>query len=227
MDQFEHLTTIIALTVGVGWASGINLYALIAMLGLMSNFGSLQLPAELQIVSDPFVLVVAIIMYCVEFFTDKVPGIDTGWDSIHTFIRIPAGAILAATAVGDVGPAAELAAAMAGGTLAAGSHMVKAGSRVMINSSPEPFSNWIASITEDIVVIAGIWAALYNPELFLIAILIFILLSIWLIPKLWRGIRRIFGWIFGSRSTEDEREMTAEKYRPQRVVKPNPLREHH
>ena len=127
----------IALTMGVAWASGINLYAAILMLGVMGTTGNLALPADLEILSDPMVIGAAAFMYIVEFFTDKVPGVDTGWDSISTFIRIPAGAVLAAGAIGDVGPAAQLAAAIAGGTLTAGTHATKAGTRVMINTSPE------------------------------------------------------------------------------------------
>jgi hypothetical protein len=134
-------------------------------------------------------------MYCVEFFADKIPGVDTGWDGLSTFIRIPAGAILAAGAIGDVGPAAHLAAAIAGGTLATGSHITKASSRILINTSPEPFSNWLASVGEDVAVIAGLWTALYNPALFLVLLVLFILLMIWLLPKLWRHIRRVGGFI--------------------------------
>jgi hypothetical protein len=132
-------------------------------------------------------------MYCVEFFTDKVPGVDTGWDGLSTFIRIPAGAILAAGAIGDVSQPAQLAAAIAGGTLATGSHATKAGSRVLINASPEPFSNWLASIGEDVAVIMGLWTALYNPVLFIVLMVVFILLMIWLLPKIWRGIKKVFG----------------------------------
>lgn len=193
MEQLDNITALIALTMGVGWASGINLYATVAMLGVMSNMGHISLPSELQIVADPLVMFAAMAMYAVEFCADKVPGVDTGWDGLHTFIRIPAGAALAASAVGDISPAVELAAALTGGSLAASSHAVKAGSRVLINTSPEPFSNWTASITEDIAVLTGIWAALYHPELFLIALVVFVGLSIWLLPKLWRGIKRVFG----------------------------------
>jgi len=185
----------IALTMGVAWASGINLYAAILMLGVMGATGNMVLPAELQILSDPMVLAAAGFMYFVEFFTDKVPGIDSGWDSISTFIRIPAGAILAAGAIGDVGPAAQLAAGIAGGTLTAGTHATKAGSRILINTSPEPVSNWFASVGEDVAVILGLWTALYHPVLFIVLLILFILFMIWALPKLWRGIRKLFGFI--------------------------------
>ncbi len=189
------ITQTIALTMGVAWASGINLYAAILMLGYLGMTGNIDLPPDLQILTDPMVMLAAGLMYCVEFFTDKIPGVDTGWDGLSTFIRIPAGAVLAAGAVGDVGPAAELAAAIAGGALATGSHITKAGTRVLINTSPEPFTNWFASVGEDVAVIAGLWTALYNPVLFIVLLVLFILLMIWLLPKIWRGIKKVFAWI--------------------------------
>lgn len=185
----------IALTMGVAWASGINLYAAILMLGVMGVTGNLALPPDLEILSDPMVIGAAAFMYFVEFFTDKVPGVDTGWDTISTFIRIPAGAVLAAGAIGDVGPAAQLAAAIAGGTLTAGTHATKAGTRVMINTSPEPVSNWFASVGEDVAVILGLWTALAHPVLFIVLLVLFILFMIWALPKLWRGIKAAFGFL--------------------------------
>jgi len=185
----------LALTMGVAWASGINLYAAILMLGVMGATGNLALPADLQILSNPMVMMAAGFMYFVEFFVDKIPGVDTGWDGISTFIRIPAGAVLAAGAIGDVGPAAQLAAAIAGGTLTAGTHATKAGTRVLINTSPEPVSNWFASVGEDVVVILGLWTALQHPLLFIVLLVLFILFMIWALPKLWRGIKKIFGFL--------------------------------
>ena len=183
---------IIALSMGAAWASGINLYATIVMLGYMGITGNIELPPGLQILSDPMVMGASGLMYCVEFFADKIPGVDSSWDTLHTFIRIPAGAMLAASAVGDVTPAIELSAALLGGTLAAGSHTTKAGSRLLINTSPEPFSNWTASISEDLLVIGGLWAALNHPVFFIIGLIIFIMLMIWLLPRLWRLIKHIF-----------------------------------
>lgn len=183
---------IIALSMGAAWASGINLYATIVMLGYMGMTGNIELPPGLEILSDPMVMGAAGLMYCVEFFADKIPGVDSGWDTIHTFIRIPAGAMLAAGAVGDVTPALELTTALLGGTLAAGSHTTKTGSRLLINTSPEPFSNWTASITEDLLVIGGLWAALNHPIFFIIGLIIFIMIMIWLLPRLWRLIKHLF-----------------------------------
>jgi len=189
------ITQTIALTMGVAWASGINLYAAILMLGYLGTTGSLDLPPDLQILSSPMVMLTAGLMFCIEFFTDKVPGVDSVWDGISTFIRIPAGAVLAAGAVGDVGTAAQLAAGIAGGALTAGSHATKAGTRVLINTSPEPVSNWFASVGEDVAVILGLWTALYHPLLFIVLLILFILFMIWALPKLWRGIKKVFGFI--------------------------------
>lgn len=182
----------IALTMGVGWAAGLNLYAAVFMLGLLGNTGHLALPGELALVADPFVMFAAGLMYCVEFFADKIPGLDTGWDAVHTFIRIPAGAVLAAAAVGDVSEPAQLAAGLLGGTLAAGSHFTKAGTRAAINLSPEPVTNWTASVAEDLAVIGGLWAALTYPGLFLVGLVVFVALAAWILPRIVGGVRRVF-----------------------------------
>jgi hypothetical protein len=180
---------------GVAWASGINLYATILVLGVLGATGNMTLPPDLEVLAHPAVIAAAGLMYLVEFVADKMPGVDTGWDTFHTFIRIPAGALLAAGAVGDVNPAIVLAAAIVGGSMAAGTHATKSGTRVIINTSPEPFTNWTASVVEDVVVIAGLWTALNHPWLFLVLLIGFIVLMIWLLPKLWRGIRKIFGLV--------------------------------
>ncbi|MDH5573392.1 MAG: DUF4126 family protein [Gammaproteobacteria bacterium] len=195
MENYEALLTTIALTMGVSWASGINLYAALLVLGLGGTTGNIDLPAELLFLQDPMVLGAAGIMYFVEFFADKTPGVDTGWDAIHTFIRIPAGAMLAASTVGDVTPALEIAAGILGGGVAATSHATKSGTRLLINTSPEPITNWSASIAEDVLVIAGLWTALNYPVLFLVLFVIFMGLSIWLLPKLWHLIKKVFSKI--------------------------------
>ncbi|MCG6907133.1 MAG: DUF4126 domain-containing protein [Desulfobacteraceae bacterium] len=195
MNELNSVANIIALTMGVGWASGINLYAAIFMLGLMGATGSIVLPPDLLILTNPLVLLAAGAMYLVEFVTDKIPGVDTTWDALHTFVRIPAGALLAAGAVGDVNPGVALAAAIIGGGLAAGAHATKAGARALINTSPEPVSNWSASVAEDLLVVAGLWTALHYPWLFIGLLALFVLLMIWLLPKLWRGIKRVFAAI--------------------------------
>jgi hypothetical protein len=187
--------SIIAATMGVAWASGINLYATVFMLGLLGNMGAIDLPPQLELVQNPGVLIAAGLMYLVEFFMDKVPGVDTAWDALHSFIRIPAGALLAAGMISPVSPSAEFIGLLLGGGLAAGTHFTKAGTRVMINTSPEPFSNWAASITEDVMVVAGLWTALNHPVLFLVLLAAFITLMIWLLPKLWRAIKKVFAMI--------------------------------
>lgn len=196
--------SIIAAALGAAWASGINLYAAILMLGIMGVTGSIDLPAELDILENPLVLGAAGLMYCVEFFADKIPGVDTLWDAVHSFIRIPAGALLAGAALAQISPEAELVGLLLGGTLSAGTHFAKAGSRVLINTSPEPVTNWTASVGEDVAVIAGLWTALNYPELFIVLLVVFTALVIWLMPKLWRAIKTIFakirGWFSGSRS---------------------------
>ena len=192
MEQLDQIASLLALTMGVAWASGINLYAAMFMLGLMGVTGNVELPPGLEILTNPLVLFAAGIMYCVEFFVDKIPGVDTSWDLMQTFVRIPAGAMLAMGAVGEVDPAVSLAAAILGGGLAASTHMTKAGSRALINTSPEPFSNWTASILEDLAVIGGLWMALNHPLLFLALLALFIGVMIWLLPRLWRGIRALF-----------------------------------
>ena len=195
MDQLNQIVNTIALTMGVGWASGINLYAALFTLGILGATGNVVLPPELMVLTSPLVLFAAAVMYLVEFFADKIPGVDSGWDALHTFIRIPAGAILAAAAAGPANPALVVAAALLGGGLATLSHATKAGTRVFINTSPEPFTNWTASVTEDAMVIGGIWTALHHPWLFLALVLIFIILSIWLLPKLWRFTKKVFTFI--------------------------------
>ncbi len=186
---------LIALTMGVAWASGINLYATIAMLGILGGTGNLDLPPGLEVLQHPGVITAAGFMYCVEFFADKVPGVDTGWDTLHTFIRIPAAAILAAGAVGEVNPAIILMAGILGGTLAATSHTLKAGTRVLINASPEPFSNIGISVVEDTLVLAGLAGAVFYPTEFLVFMALFIALAIWLLPTIWRGVKFLFARI--------------------------------
>ena len=202
MENYQELVAVIAMTMGVGWASGINLYAALLVLGIAGATGNITLPEELLVLQNPMVVAAAGLMYFVEFFADKTPGVDTGWDAIHTFIRIPAGAMLAAGAVGDVTPALEVAAGVLGGSMATASHLTKASSRALINTSPEPMSNWAASIGEDVVVLGGLWTMFNYPLLFLGLMVVFILLVIWLLPKLIRAIVKLFrkflAWLSGS-----------------------------
>lgn len=192
MGEYQALIQTLSLTLGVAWASGINLYAVVTVLGIGGATGYIDLPPALQVVQDPVVIMAGAIMYCVEFIADKTPGVDTAWDGLHTFIRIPAGALLAAGAAGSVDPALSVAAGLLGGSVTAATHATKAGARILINTSPEPFSNWTASIAEDLAVFAGLWAALTHPVLFFCALLLFLISLCWLLPKLARGIVTVF-----------------------------------
>lgn len=190
MSDFDVLHTI-ALASLLAWASGIRLYLVIFVLGLAAQQGYLELPAGLEVIENPWVIGAAGWMLLLEFLVDKVPALDSAWDTFHTFIRIPAGALLAAGATSETLDALAIAAAILGGTITAGTHLTKAGSRALINTSPEPVSNWAASFTEDALVLGGIWVALFYPIVFLVALGLFLVAMIWLMPKLVRGIRLV------------------------------------
>ena len=186
-----------ALAGGMSWASGLRLYMTLFMAGMLGRMGWLDLPPALHVLQSPWVLGVAGVLFVVEFLADKIPGVDSAWDAVQTFIRIPAGAVLSVAALGQMDPAWTAVAALLGGTLAAGAHFTKAGSRALINTSPEPFSNWAASFSEEAVVATGLWAAFYHPMLWFFLLAVFLLLALWLMPKLWRGMR----WLFRKFST--------------------------
>lgn len=178
----------VALASLLAWASGLRLYLVVFAIGLAGYLGYIELPAGLKVLQHPWVIGAAGLLLLVEFLVDKVPGADSVWDALHTFIRIPAGALLAAGATGDALSALTVAAGLLGGTITAGTHFTKAGGRAVINASPEPFSNWAASLTEDVTVLAGIWLAFLHPLVFLAALAVFAALVIWLLPRLWRGV---------------------------------------
>jgi hypothetical protein len=186
-----------ALAGGLSWASGIRLYMALFMAGWFGRMGWIKLPADLEILQSPWVLGITGLLLTVEFLADKIPGVDSAWDAVQTFIRIPAGAILGAAAMGQVDPAWTTVAALLGGTLAASAHLTKAGSRALINTSPEPFSNWAASFSEEAVVAGGLLAAFFYPWLLFVLLAAFLLAALWLLPKLWRGLR----WLFRKFST--------------------------
>jgi type II secretory pathway component PulF len=186
----------VALAGGLAWASGMRLYAVLFTAGMLSRFGYLHLPATLHVLENPLVLGVAGVMLTIEFLADKIPAVDSFWDSAQTFVRIPAGALLAALAMGDHDPALMLAAGLLGGTLTAGTHAAKAGSRALINTSPEPFSNIAASFGEEAAVATGLFAAIHYPVVFLVLLGVFVLLLIWILPKLLRGAKLVFSRLF-------------------------------
>jgi hypothetical protein len=187
----------VALAALLAWASGLRLYMVVFAMGMAGYHGYVDLPKGLEVLQHPWVIGAAGFMVAMEFLADKVPAIDSAWDAIHTFIRIPAGALLAAGATGDNLTPLTIAAGILGGTITAGTHFTKAGGRAVINTSPEPFSNWGASFTEDALVMSGIWVALTHPLVFLVLLAIFLLLLAWLIPKVWRGVRTIFEQLRG------------------------------
>jgi len=197
---------LIALAASIGWASGLRLYAVLFVVGAVGYLGWVDLPGALKVLAHPYVLAASGFMCFVEFFADKIPAVDSLWDLIHTLIRIPAGAALAASVFGDSSSAAMMAAAILGGTLAAGSHLAKAGTRAVINTSPEPFSNWTASFGEELAVGTVLWLAFTHPLVALAVVAVLTALMIWLIPRVWRMIRRIadrvWGW-FGHASHSD------------------------
>jgi len=182
----------LSLAMGTAWTSGINLYATVAALGIANRFELIHLPPNLEVLSHPGVIAIACIMYLIEFFADKVPYLDTGWDALHTFIRVPAGAILAARSLGDMSPALELMALLAGGSIALVAHGTKATTRLAINASPEPFSNWVASVAEDVTVFGGIWLMFNHPVIMLIVVLVFLVAAAWITPKIYRLAKRGF-----------------------------------
>jgi hypothetical protein len=180
----------IAMAAGLGWASGLRLYAVLFFIGVLGYFGFARMPPDLMILSHPAVMATTGALFAFEFGADKIPGFDSIWDSFQTFVRIPGGALLAAAAVADQSSALALAAGLLGGTFAAGAHLTKAGSRVLINTSPEPFSNWAASLAEDTLTAGVVWFAFAHPLVLLIFLIVILFATIWLLPKLWRGVRR-------------------------------------
>ena len=183
---------VVALSSLLAWASGLRLYLVVFALGLAAHLGWIDLPPGLRVLQHPFVIGAAGFMLCVEFFADKVPWLDSVWDQVHTFVRIPAGALLAAGATGDTLNAVTIAAGILGGTITAGTHFAKAGTRLAMNASPEPFTNWTASFTEDALVLGGVYLAVRHPLIFLAFFAAFVLVLAWLLPKLWRLAASLF-----------------------------------
>lgn len=181
----ETLATI-AVALGAGWASGLNAYAAVLVLGAAQRFGLVVLPHDLQVLASPWVMGTAGILFALNFLADKIPYIDSINDALQTFVRIPAGALLAYGAATGLSPEIAVIAGLLGGTLAAGTHVAKTGSRALINTSPEPFTNILASFGEDITVIGGLMLAIAHPITFLCLLALFVGLLIWLVPKLIR-----------------------------------------
>lgn len=178
-----------ALAAGLAWGSGLRLYAVVFLAGLLQRLGWVALPGDLALLSGDVMLGLSGVLLVGEFVADKVPAFDSVWDALHTFIRIPGGMALAWATLGAEGPAMQMAAALLGAGIAGSTHLAKSGARAAINHSPEPFSNWAASFTEDGLVVAGVWLAWQYPWVFVGLLVVFLLLVAWLLPKLWRLLR--------------------------------------
>ena len=183
----DHLSEI-AIAAALAWGSGLRVYAALLFVGLAGRLGWIELPQPLEVLAHPLVLGASGFMTLVEFFADKLPWVDSVWDAVHSFIRIPAGAALAAAVFADSGAAVMLAASILGGGIAAGTHFTKAGGRAVINASPEPVTNWAVSFAEDGLVPAGLWLAIAHPLVFLALLCVFAFAAALLLRQIARGL---------------------------------------
>jgi hypothetical protein len=188
----------LGLALGAGFSSGLNLYATVATLGLLHRFGVLRLPQPLQVLSHPWVLAIAIALYLIEFFADKIPYFDTIWDAVHTFIRPPAAALLAYAAAGGAAAEWRWGAALLAGGVALTSHGTKASARAAVNTSPEPFSNWALSFGEDVLAVWLTWMATAHPLATTVIVAVLVALSAFLLYHLFRFARRALQRLFAS-----------------------------
>jgi hypothetical protein len=179
-----NLISTLAIAMGSAWVSGINLYAGVATLGLLSRFADLQLPGELEVLTSWWVIGVAVFLYAIEFVADKVPWVDSTWDVIHTFIRVPAGAVLAAAAFGDFDRSVQMIALLLGGGLALSSHGTKAATRAVLNTMPEPVTNIVASVFEDLLAVLSVVASVFFPILLFIIVGLGVGISIYLFNRI-------------------------------------------
>jgi hypothetical protein len=185
------LPELIALAAALGFASGVRLYAVVLIVGLVGYAGWVVLPGGLEMLANPWVIGVSTLLFAAEFFADKIPALDSVWDAISTFIRIPGGALLAASVFGIDHAAFAAIAAIVGGSLAATSHLAKSGTRAAINTSPEPFSNVAMSLAEDLGIAGLLWLAFAHPWIALATVVVLVVIAVWLIVKFARLIRRM------------------------------------
>ena len=188
MEWFATLS----LALGSAWTSGINLYATVSVLGQLQRFGGVKLPGGLEVLDNWWIIGIAGGLYIVEFFADKIPYVDSVWDVVHTFIRVPAGVIVAYAATNQLDPSIYIPAALIGGGLALSSHGTKATARIAANLSPEPVSNWILSLAEDAIAIVGTFLAVFAPIVIAVVLVVFLIFFFWAFPKIYRSIRRLF-----------------------------------
>lgn len=181
---------ILGVGLGAAWTSGINLYATVAVLGLLQHYGLVsRLPGGLDVLDNWWIIGAALLLYTVEFVADKIPYVDTVWDGVHTFIRVPAGAVIALAATTEMNPAVQVVALLVGGGLALSTHGTKATVRAAANASPEPFTNWALSLIEDLLAIGASVLAVLHPVAILVLIFIFLLALAWILPKVLRRLR--------------------------------------
>ena len=195
-------------TLGFSFAAGVNLYATVAILGLASRYGWVNLPAQYAVFDNSWIIGAAIALYVVEFVADKVPWVDTAWDAVHTAIRPLGGALIAVTTLGDASPSLQALIALLGGTVAASSHFTKAGTRAAANTSPEPFSNWILSLGEDLFVVGLGFLALQYPVAALFVAVTLTLVIVIFAAVIIRTVRRWFGRRRATRRGPEEAEET-------------------
>lgn len=191
MEWFSTLS----LALGTAWTSGINLYATVTVLGMLQKFGATKLPLGLTVLDNWWIIGIAGFLFAVEFFADKIPYVDSVWDVIHTFIRVPAGAVMAYAATNEMDPTVATAATLLGGGLALSSHGTKSALRATANLSPEPVSNWVLSLVEDAIAIVGSFLAVFAPILIAIVLVIFVVVFGWFAPKIFRAMRRLYNAI--------------------------------
>ena len=185
----------LAQSMGVAWVSGVNVYATCAMLGLLGRYGGVELAGNLAVLESWWIIGPALAIYLAEFIADKIPGFDSIWDAIHTFVRIPAGAVLAASAYTESGPLVQGGASLAGLALAGETHSLKAGTRALINTSPEPFTNWFASLAEDSIVVIAILFAVNDPAIFLVVLGVAAVIGMLVFRFVWRSLHSLFRWV--------------------------------
>lgn len=194
----------LGMVLGGSWASGVNLYLTIAGLGILDRLGLVDLPGKLEVISHPLVILVALLLFVVEFFADKVPYVDSAWDSVHTFIRPAGAAVLTFMAVSDMNSqAAQLSIALLSGTIALDSHLTKATTRVAINTSPEPFTNIGASVSEDALVIVALWLVAKHPVIAGVLVIAFLVFSIWFLKTMFRFLKKVFKYFFSGKMKEN------------------------
>ena len=181
----------LGVAMGSAWMSGLNVYAVVFTLGLLQHFGYAHLPGDLGYLANWWVIILAGSLYAIEFIADKIPAVDSVWDAVHTFIRVPAGAVLAAAAFAHFSPAVRIAAVLLGGGIALGSHGAKAATRAGANLSPEPFSNIALSLAEDATVFGSSFLMAFHPAVLIAIVSVFLGVVAWLLPKILRSLRSL------------------------------------